>query len=147
MSEVVEVVNSGGAPVAMYMLSGSHSERSGSQELKEYMLKAGVYAAEAEAEAENAEAWAKGTRNGEDVQSTDPTYQNNAKYYADLAMQRVLNDYIDDTAGDGDTTLVWSADKLYGLFAAILSGLEADSAYHLGFYKDSDGDFCLASAG
>ena len=32
-----------------------------------------------------AESWAVGQRDGEDVPSTDPTYHNNAKYYAALA--------------------------------------------------------------
>lgn len=32
-----------------------------------------------------AEAWAVGQRDGEDVPSTDPTYENNAKYYAEQA--------------------------------------------------------------
>ena len=32
-----------------------------------------------------AEAWAKGTKNGEAVEITDPTYHNNAKYYAEQA--------------------------------------------------------------
>ena len=36
-------------------------------------------------DAEDAEAWAVGQRNGVDVPSTDPAYQNNAKYYKDLA--------------------------------------------------------------
>ena len=35
--------------------------------------------------AEDAEAWAVGKRAGEDVPGTDPTYQNNAKYYAGAA--------------------------------------------------------------
>lgn len=39
----------------------------------------------AEESAEDAEAWAVGKRNGTDVPATDPTYQNNAKYYADQA--------------------------------------------------------------
>lgn len=34
------------------------------------------------ASAKNAEAWAVGQRGGVDVPSTDPTYHNNAKYYA-----------------------------------------------------------------
>lgn len=33
---------------------------------------------------EDAEAWAVGQRNGEDVPSTDETYHNNAKYYAEI---------------------------------------------------------------
>jgi hypothetical protein len=32
---------------------------------------------------EDAEAWATGTRGGQPVPSTDPTYQNNSKYYAE----------------------------------------------------------------
>ena len=32
---------------------------------------------------EDAEAWAKGTKGGTPVESTDPTYHNNAKYYAE----------------------------------------------------------------
>ena len=35
--------------------------------------------------AEDSEAWAKGTRDGEPVESTDETYHNNAKYWADQA--------------------------------------------------------------
>ena len=34
---------------------------------------------------EDAEAWAKGTKNGVEVESTDPTYQNNSKYYSEQA--------------------------------------------------------------
>lgn len=33
----------------------------------------------------DAEAWAVGTRNGIPVDSSDPTYHNNAKYYAEQA--------------------------------------------------------------
>lgn len=32
-----------------------------------------------------AEAWARGTKGGVDVGSTDPTYHNNSKYYAEYA--------------------------------------------------------------
>ena len=46
----------------------------------------------AETAEENAEAWATGKRNGEDVGSTDPTYHNNAEYYAGKA-----KDAYDDT--------------------------------------------------
>ena len=49
-----------------------------------------AYSAETSAQnaaqdAEDAEAWAVGKRNGVNVTSTDPAYQNNAKYYKDLA--------------------------------------------------------------
>ena len=35
--------------------------------------------------AQNSEAWAVGTRDGSDVPSTDPAYENNSKYYAEEA--------------------------------------------------------------
>ena len=41
------------------------------------------YAGDAEDSAEDAEAWAVGTRGGVDVPSTDPTYHNNSKYWAE----------------------------------------------------------------
>lgn len=41
--------------------------------------------AAAEGSAEDAEAWAVGQRNGEDVSTTDPTHNNNAKYWAEQA--------------------------------------------------------------
>ena len=44
---------------------------------------------EAITQAGNAEAWAVGQRNGTDVPSTDPTYQNNAKYYAENVLAAV----------------------------------------------------------
>jgi hypothetical protein len=44
----------------------------------------------AEDSAEDAEAWAKGTRNGTDIPSTDPAYHNNAKYWAEQANPTVL---------------------------------------------------------
>lgn len=42
-------------------------------------------AAAAMQDADDAEAWAVGKRNGADVPSTDPAYHNNAKYYKDQA--------------------------------------------------------------
>lgn len=41
--------------------------------------------AKAEDFSEDAEAWAKGTRGGDPVESTDPTYNNNAKHYSEVA--------------------------------------------------------------
>jgi len=45
------------------------------------------YAAAAGVDAGNAEAWAVGQRGGQDVPSTDGTYHNNAKYWAEQAQQ------------------------------------------------------------
>ena len=40
----------------------------------------------AQGKVEDAEAWAVGKRNGESVPSSDPTYNNNSKYYSDRAV-------------------------------------------------------------
>lgn len=40
---------------------------------------------------EDAEAWAQGTRGGTPVPSTDPTYQHNAKYYAENIVDNTLS--------------------------------------------------------
>ena len=45
-----------------------------------------------EANVLDAEAWAVGTRAGVAVESEDPTYQNNAKYYADSVNQTEISD-------------------------------------------------------
>jgi len=52
-----------------------------------YKNQANASRMEAENAAEDAEAWAKGTRDGEDVGDTDPAYHNNAKYYAEDAAE------------------------------------------------------------
>jgi len=51
----------------------------------------------AEDSAEDAEAWAVGQRNGVDVPSTDPAYENNAKYYSEMANPTVLANMSDVT--------------------------------------------------
>ena len=52
----------------------------------------------ARAEMENAEAWAVGERGGVPVPSTDPTYQNNAKYYAQMNLGMVSDQQYSDIA-------------------------------------------------
>ncbi len=78
---------------------------------------AATSAAESE---QNAEAWATGQKNGADVPSTDPAYQNNAKYYAGEA----------ETAEDGAESAASDAEA-YGAGtrggAEVVSG---DPAYH-----------------
>lgn len=49
-------------------------------------------------DADDAEAWAVGKRNGADVPSTDPAYHNNAKYYKEQA-QAVVGDKVDSFNG------------------------------------------------
>lgn len=67
---------------------------------------AGASATAASGSAEDAEAWAVGTRGGEDVPGTDPAYQNNSKYYYDQigdktagAVADWLNEYVDPETG------------------------------------------------
>lgn len=45
-------------------------------------------------DADDAEAWAVGKRNGTDVPSTDPAYHNNAKYYRDQAQAAAGGEYV-----------------------------------------------------
>lgn len=59
--------------------------------------------AAAEASAEDAEAYAVGTRDGTDVGSSDPAYHNNAKYYAQQAATSATN------AGNSATAAAGSA--------------------------------------
>lgn len=66
--------------------------------------------AAAEDSAEDAEAWAVGQRNGEDVPATDPTHNNNAKYWAEQAKTAAgggvlsINGKTPDDAGAVDLT-------------------------------------------
>ena len=69
----------------------------------------------AEAAAALAESWAVSESGG------TPSATNNAEYYAEQAAQsaegaaQAVQDAIDDTAGEGDTDKLWSADKLSAL--------------------------------
>ena len=84
--------------------------------------------------AEDAEAWAEGTRNGSPVPSTDPTYQHNAKYWADQA-GGAMNDFQGATAstpgthglvpapGAGDQDKVLKGNGTWGDAAAALVDL------------------------
>ena len=53
------------------------------EEFAELMASYGEVAQDAEQSAENAEAYAVGQRNGADVESDDPAYHNNSKYYSE----------------------------------------------------------------
>ncbi len=71
----------------------------------------------------NAEAWAVGKRNGVDVASTDPTYHNNSKYYADQAA-----DNVSQIAG-----LTAAASTLSAGSAATVVVSDVDGHKHLAF--------------
>ena len=73
---------------------------------------------EAEAAASDAESWAVGQRGGVDVPSTDPAYNNNAKYWAknaetvNLATSRVTGTLPLSKGGTGATTAAAARTKL-----------------------------------
>lgn len=54
---------------------------------------------------QDAEAWAVGERGGVPVPATDPTYHNNAKYYADLGSEVIQDDQV-------SLYTTWSSSKL-----------------------------------
>lgn len=57
----------------------------------------------------DSEAWAVGTRGGQPVQSSDPTYHNNARYYAALGSDILKDDEV-------TTYTTWSSQKLSDTF-------------------------------
>lgn len=64
-------------------------------------------AEDCEENAQDAEAWAVGQRNGHDVPSSDPTYQNNAKWYSEHLQTDLgnLNDVELTDVQDGDSLI------------------------------------------
>ena len=105
----MDIQETSSTPMALSM------QRSGGHDI-EMTVNAG-----GEAPASNAEAWAVGERHGVPVAEGDPTYENNALYYAQLAAQAATGGIIDDTAGDGDTDKLWSANKIYDELALKIS--------------------------
>ena len=74
-------------------------------------------AAAAMKDADDAEAWAVGKRNGADVPSTDPAYHNNAKYYKDQA-QAVVGDKVDSFNGRTGAVVPQAGDYTAGMVGA-----------------------------
>lgn len=72
--------------------------------------------------AEDAEAWAVGTRDGEPVESDDPAYHNNAEYYAELA----------------EETVNGKADKVTGATSGNFAGLDENGNLTDSGHKHSD---------
>lgn len=81
---------------------------------------------------ENAEAWATGTKNGVDVESTDPQYHNNSKYYSEEA--EASADAADSSAEDSEAWAVGTRDG-----SPVESG---DDTYHNNskFYAENCAD-------
>ena len=95
--------------------------------------------------AEDAEAFAKGTRNGTAVDSTDPAYHNNSKYYADQAadvMENIPQDYSDLSA---DVTQLKSdlnetESEVYSITNTTVTGTAESGSYtsiEFSFVKDT----------
>ena len=81
---------------------------------------------------EDAEAWARGTRDGTDVPDTDPAYQNNAKYYAEYAASVVS---VENVAGASAETLEPGSSA-----TAQIVESEGHKYFHFGIPKGSKGD-------
>lgn len=131
------------------------------------IAQAEAYAEEAGEKVLDAEAWAVGQRAGEDVPSTDPTYENNAKYYAgqasgsadeasgyaaDAAAQATAAEgYAGSAAGSADNAAAsagaaaGSATEASG-YATTASGY-ADNAYQYAGAAEARAENAAASAG
>ena len=91
-------------------------------------LSASNSATSASNKALDSEAWANGQRNGVDVPSTDPAYQNNAKYYKDQ-ISGALNDVVGATA---------STNGVHGLVPAPLAGEQNKVLFGSGAWDNMD---------
>lgn len=76
--------------------------------------------------ASEAEAWAKGTRNGEPVDSDDDTYHMNSKYFADT-IAGLVDDYIAaiNAAGEAAEALIPDDLTFYASVASVTNRLAA----------------------
>ena len=127
---------SGSATLAESYAKGGTGTRSGenTDNAKYYNTKAGNSANSATSSAnsaagskEDAEAWAVGTRNGSAVPPSDPTYQNNAHYWAQQASGAV-NDMTGASAGQAGT---------HGLVPAPSAGDQNKVLTGAGTWKDT----------
>lgn len=83
--------------------AGEAAESAG--EAAESAGEAAEIAAQVAEDSNNAEAWAVGERNGEPVSEGDPTYNNNAKYWAENAMTNAPVQSVNGEDGDVVLTL------------------------------------------
>ena len=103
-------------------------------------------AQEASEAAIDAEAWAVGQRGGEDVPNTDPTYQNNSKYYSEQAQQASAD------AMDAEEESISSALRSEGFAVGQRAGQDvgSDSPYYHNnskWYSEVAADNAQAAAG
>lgn len=95
----------GGGGVTASIINGSITEN---KLQPNFLADVRLERSKAEQASSNAEAWAVGQRDGSDVDPTDPTYENNSKYYAGLA---------DDRATDAETASQAAEDTLEEVIA------------------------------
>lgn len=81
------------ATLAESWAKGGTNSRTGEDTDNAKYYKEGAEAASEDSEgfSEDSEAWARGTRNGTNVESSDPTYQNNAKYFSEQSAASARN--------------------------------------------------------
>ena len=79
----------------------------------------------------NSEAWAVGARNGVPVQPGDATYENNSKYYADLASNVIT--------GDVTKAVRWDVQQ------ALTNPQKAQARTNIGAVDSSDVDTAVAA--
>ena len=124
-------------------------------------------ASAADDSAEDSEAWAVGTRDGDPVPSSDPAYHNNAKYWADVAAGGVsgvssfngrsgnvvpqsgdyaanIIEYVNTTSGLTATTAQGAIDEVYGAVGTLDSSLA--TVAKTGAYSDLSGKPTLGTA-
>lgn len=103
--------------------------------------------------AKDSEAWAVGQREGTDVPSTDPTYHNNAKYYAGqtsddvTAAQNAAKDSEAYAVGKRNGVDVGSSDPAYHNNAKYYTGEASTSATNAGNSATSAGADALVAEG
>lgn len=106
---------------------------------------AAASAASAAISEENAEAWAVGKRGGVDVPSSDETYHNNAKYFAEEAGDSAADAATSETnAGLSETAAAGSAEDAEAWAVGKRSGIDvgsSDDTYHNNskYYADNAG--------
>lgn len=91
----------------------------------------------------DSEAWAKGTRAGVPVASTDPTYHNNSKYYADqgAALEQEVTDLKSALSDVNDALSDWvTVSAISGGYISKNTGalVEGDTVYHYTDYVSAN---------
>lgn len=109
----------------------------------------------AEGQVEDAEAWARGTKNGEPVPSTDPQFQNNAKWYAEhvaasldaLSNVNISSPVNEDILEYNSTTHKWKNSGAVRQLKQALSNLRDELGAHNILSIPDDFSYTVGSGG